>query len=98
MGIYVKLWHFLRCPLPKYGHVTRTKKQILFFPNSAFNIRKSYKISSRKAIYVTSYQPKTSRGVETPLAVLLGLNDLCTVEAEPVKIAVVQNLSCFKMK
>ena len=21
-GIYVKFWHFLRCPLPKYGHVT----------------------------------------------------------------------------
>ena len=35
-----------------------------FFPNSAFNIRKSYKISSRKALYLRSYQLKTSR--ETP--------------------------------
>ena len=28
------------------------------FPNSAFNIRKSYKISSGKALYFRSYQPK----------------------------------------
>ena len=28
----------------------------------------------------------------------IGLNELCTVEAEPVKIAVVKNLSRFKMK
>ena len=28
MGIYVKFWHFLRCPLSKYGHVTWPKKQI----------------------------------------------------------------------
>ena len=49
----------------------------LFFPNSAFNIRRSYKISSKKALYFRSYQPKTSRGggVEntSPLEVLLGL-------------------------
>ena len=48
---------------------------ILFFPNSAFNIRISYKISSRKALYFRSYQPKTSRGWTTPPPpVLLGLN------------------------
>ena len=34
----------------------------LFFLNSTFNIGKSYKISSRKALYFRSYQPKTSRG------------------------------------
>ena len=34
----------------------------LFFPNSALNIRKSYKISSRKVLYFKRYQPKTSRG------------------------------------
>ena len=66
MGIYVKFWHFLRCPLSKYGHVTWPKKQIsekfYFFLNSAFNIGKSCKISSRKAFYFRSYQPKTSRG------------------------------------
>ena len=28
MGIYVKFWHFLRCPLSKYGYVTWPKKQI----------------------------------------------------------------------
>ena len=36
----------------------------LFFPNSAFNIGKSCKISNRKALYFRSYQPKTSWGVE----------------------------------
>ena len=49
-------------------------EKILFFPNSAFNIGKSCKISSRKALNFRSYQPKTSRGVEnTPPPVLLGL-------------------------
>ena len=28
-GHYVKFWHFIRCPLSKYGHVTWPKKQIL---------------------------------------------------------------------
>ena len=32
------------------------------FPNSAFNIGKSCKIYSRKALYFRSYQPETSRG------------------------------------
>ena len=31
MGIFVKFWPFLRCPLPKYGHVTLPKKQISKF-------------------------------------------------------------------
>ena len=35
---------------------------IFTFPNSAFNIGKSYKISSIKALSFRSYQPKTSRG------------------------------------
>ena len=49
-------------------------KKKLFFPNSAFNIGKSCNISSRKALYFRSYQPKTSQGVEnTPPPVLLGL-------------------------
>ena len=49
-------------------HVTQEAnfEKNLFFPNSAFNIRKSYKISSRKALYFRSYQPKTSRGWKTP--------------------------------
>ena len=45
-------------------HVTQEAnfEKILLFPNSAFNIRKSCKICSRKALYFRSYQPKTSRG------------------------------------
>ena len=34
----------------------------LFCPNSAFNIRKSHKISSGKVLCFRSYQQKTSRG------------------------------------
>ena len=34
----------------------------LFFPISAFNIRKSYKIFNGKALYFRRYQPKTSQG------------------------------------
>ena len=47
-------------------HVTQKAnfEKILLFPKSAFNSRKSYKISSRKARYFRSYQPETSRGVE----------------------------------
>ena len=46
-------------------HVTQEAnfKNNLLFPNSAFYIRKSYKISSRKALYFRSYQPKTSQGL-----------------------------------
>ena len=45
-------------------HVTQEAnlKKILFFPNSALNIRKSYKISNGKDLYYRSYQPKASRG------------------------------------
>ena len=44
-------------------HVTQEvnfKKK--FFPNSAFNMGKSCKISSGKALYFRSYQPETSWG------------------------------------
>ena len=53
-------------------HVTQEAhfQTFLVFANSAFNIRKSYKISSGKGFYFRGYQPKTSRGarraVETP--------------------------------
>ena len=75
MGIYIKFWHFLRCPLSKYGHVTRPKKQISKnIIITTFNIRKSYKIFSRNAVYFRNYRPKTSwgGGWKTP-PVLLGL-------------------------
>ena len=47
-------------------HVTREAnlENNFFFPNSAFNIGKSYKISSRKTLYFRSYQPKTLTWVE----------------------------------
>ena len=74
-----KLWVFMsnfgifddaRSPNMAMSRDPRSKfRKNLFFPNSAFNIRKSYKISSRKALYFRSYQPKTSRGEEyTPSA------------------------------
>ena len=44
----------------------RKFRKIFIFPNSAFNIGKSCKICSRKALYFRSYQPKTSRGWKTP--------------------------------
>ena len=57
-------------------HVTQEAnfEKISFFPNSAFNIGKSCKISSTKALYFRSYQPKTSQGWKTP--VLLGLRHI----------------------
>ena len=45
-------------------------EKILFCPNSTFNIRKIHKISSGKALYFRSYQPKTSLGGEKHLPVL----------------------------
>ena len=51
-------------------------KNFLFCSNSSFNIKKSHKISSGKALYFRSYQPKTSRGVESPPPpVPLGLSE-----------------------
>ena len=78
MGIYVKFWHFFTIPILQIWlcHVTQEAnfEKILFFLNFAFNIGKSCKIASRKALYVRIDQPKTSRGVETPPPpVLLGL-------------------------
>ena len=80
MGIYVKFWHFFMMPALQIWpcHLTQEAnfEKILPFPNSVFNIRKSYKISSRKAPYIRSYQPKTSPGGwKTPSPpVLLRLN------------------------
>ena len=59
-------------------HVTQEAnfEKILLFPNSAFNIEKSCKVSSGKVLYFRSYQPKTPRGVENtppPPPVLLWL-------------------------
>ena len=62
-------------------HVTQEAdfEKILFFPNSVFNIRKTYKISSRKALYFRRYQPKNLTGVPPPRPVLLGLKKISSV-------------------
>ena len=56
-------------------HVTQEANLeiFLFCPNSTFNIRKSYKMSSGKALYFRSYQPKTSLGGGEHPPVPLGL-------------------------
>ena len=79
MGIFVKFCIF---SMPAHQiwscHVTQEAnfEKFLFFLNSGFNIRKSYKISGREALYFRSYQPKTSLGggVKKPPPVLLGLS------------------------
>ena len=66
MGIYLKCWHFFTMSALQIWPCQVTQEEnfekILFFFNSAFNIGKSCKISSRKALYFRSYQLKTSRG------------------------------------
>ena len=64
MGIFVKLGFFMMSAHQIWScHMTQDAdfENFLFFPNSIFNIRKSHKISSGKALYFRSYQPKTSR-------------------------------------
>ena len=77
MGIFVKFWPFYdaRSPNIVMSHDPRSKfRNFLFCPNSTFNIRKSPKMSSGKALYFRSYQAKTSWGVENiPPPVPLGL-------------------------
>ena len=82
-----KLWVFMSnfgiftMPTPQLWpcHVNQEAnfEKLLFY--SAFNIRKSYKISGRKALYFRSYQPKTSRPPPPPSPVLLGLSNPLTV-------------------
>ena len=66
VGTFVKFWHFFVMPAHQIWsyHVTQEAnfEKFLCFPNSAFNIRKSYKISGRKALYFRSYQPKPHGG------------------------------------
>ena len=75
MGIYVNfgIFYNARSPNMAMSRDPRSKfRKNFIFPNSAFNIRKSYKISCRKAPYFRSYQPKTSWGGGGG-SVLLGL-------------------------
>ena len=77
MGIYVKFWHFLQCPLSKYGHVMRPKKQILkkIYPFLILHLilGKAAKFPIEKLFYFKSYKPKTSQGGGKHPPVLLGL-------------------------
>ena len=66
VGIVVKFWHFFMMPALQIWsyHMTQEAnlETFLFCPDFTFNIRKSRKISSGKALYFRSYQPKPSRG------------------------------------
>ena len=84
MGIFVKFWPFFTMPAHQIWSCYVTQEanfeNFSFCPNSTFNIRKSRKISSGKALYFRSYQPKSSRGVEStppPPPVSLGLKHFC---------------------
>ena len=77
MDIFVKFWHYFMMPAHQIWscHVTQEAnfENFLFFPNSAFNIRKSYKISGRKLSTSEDIRPKTSRGMENRIpTVILG--------------------------
>ena len=65
MGIFVKFGPFYHAHLPNMvvSRDPRCKFPIfLFSANSTLDIKKSHKISSGKAFYFRSSQPKTSRG------------------------------------
>ena len=69
-GHFCQILAFFTMPVHQIWscHVTQeaTFEKILLCPNCTFNIRKSHKISSGKALYFRSYQLKTSRGWRTP--------------------------------
>ena len=56
--IFVKFWHFFYDARSPNMVMSREAnfENFLFCPNSAFNIRKSHKSSSRKDFYSRSYQ------------------------------------------
>ena len=90
MGIFVKFWHFFTMPAHQIWscHVTQVAnfEKFLFFHNSAFNIRKTHKSSSGKALYFRSYQPKTSQGVEnTPPPCAFRVNNIETQVKFPAR-------------
>ena len=70
VGIFVKFWRYFTMSTHKIWsyHVTQEAnfEHFLFCRNSTFNIKKSHKISSGKALYFRNYQPETSWGWKTP--------------------------------
>ena len=67
LGIFVKILAVFTMSTHQIWscHVTQKAnfKNCLFCPNSTFNIKKSHKISSGKALYFGSYQRKTPPSV-----------------------------------
>ena len=65
IGIYVKFWHFYDACSPNMtmsrGPRRKFRKSFIF-PNSAFNIRKSYKLSRRKSSLIKKLSAKNLRG------------------------------------
>ena len=70
MGIYVNFWHFLQCPLSKYGHVTWPKKQIsknlYFFPILHLILGKVTKFLVEKLSTSEAISQKPHGGCKTP--------------------------------
>ena len=72
--IYVKFYH-VHSP-----NMVMTQTQVANFetfqlwPNSTLNNRKSHKIFSGRILYLASYQPKTSQGVENRKPLGVGLD------------------------
>ena len=78
MGIYIKFWHLLRCPLSKYGYVTSPKKQIskkfYFFLILHLILGKAAKLLVVKLSTSEVVKQKPHGGWKTPpTQVLLGL-------------------------
>ena len=78
LGILVKILAFLTMPTHQIWscHVTQEAnfENFLFFPNSTFNIKKSHKISSGKALYFKSCQQKTHPPSAFRIKILLTWN------------------------
>ena len=83
-------------------HVTEEAnfENVLFCPNSTFNIRKNHKISSGKALYFRSYQPKNLKGNgkhSPPPPVHLGLKWSISLDtANRSQIFIVLEAHCLK--
>ena len=71
-------------------------ENLLFCPDSTFNIRNSHKISSGKALYFRSYQQKTSLENTPPPPVPLGLNVRVKLFFDSYGIWFERNISLFQ--
>ena len=99
MGIFVKFGSFYHAHLPNMVVGSRDPRCnfqfFLFSANSTFDIRKSHKISCRKAFYFKSSQPKTSGGGTPPPPVPLGLSPVQFYKPETVSVRPFSSLQGF---